>query len=410
MRLVLASNGLSTPGGSETYLLTLGRHLQRLGHEVYVMSGPEDDAAALVEHHALLRVRRPEDLPAPPDRLVVQDAIVSGEAASAWPEVPQLFVVHSGMHDLQLTSAVPSTVAGYVVLNDYTKQLVEALPGGRPVFRLTQPVDVAHFTPAAPPRPEPEVLLVFGNNQARWRFEGLEEACRRRGIEVRRVGAVGGQVVLDPLEEIQAADIVVGIGRCIIEAMACGRTAFVYDRWGSDGWLTKQSYATIEGGGFAGRAGTDEPGRAQFEDVLDGYDPVHGTEGYDLAVRHHNARVHAAQIVEVLEGLGPVDPAEPALAFTLARVWREAWRWEGRALRLDLQVRTQAEQLTGQVRELEAELSSARHAVQDREAQIAALHEETTRLRADLEGIHRSRSYALARRLSRLARSVRRGE
>lgn len=410
MRLVLASNRLSTPGGSETYLLTLGRHLQRLGHEVYVMSGPEDDAAALVEHHALPLVRRAEDLPGSPDRLVVQDAIVSGEAASAWPDVPQLFVVHSGLHDLQLTSAVAETVAAYVVLNDFTKQLVEALPGGRPVFRLTQPVDVAHFTPADPPHAEPQRLLVFGNNQARWRFDGLEDACRRRGIEVRRVGAVGGKMVLDPVEEIQGSDIVVGVGRCIVEAMACGRTAFVYDRWGSDGWLTSRSYAAIESGGFAGRAGTDEPGRSQFEDVLDGYDPVHGTEGYDLAVRHHNARVHAARIVEVLRTLGPVEPAQPALAFTLARIWREAWRWEGRALALDLQVRTQAQADAARIQELEAELSSARLTEQSLQTQLARVGEEAERLRAELDGVHRSRSFALARRLSTLGRTFGKGE
>ncbi|MFP5257269.1 MAG: glycosyltransferase [Acidimicrobiia bacterium] len=410
MRLVLASNRLSTPGGSETYLLTLARHLQRLGHEVYVMSGPENGAADLVEHHALVRVRRAEDLPAPPDRLIVQDAIVSGEAASTWPDVPQLFVVHSGTHDLQLTSAVPGAVAGYLVLNDYTRKLAEALPGGRPVHRLTQPVDVAHFTPAAPPRPRPERLLVFGNNLARWRFEGLEATCRRRGIEVRRVGAVGGQMVLDPLEEIQAADIVVGVGRCIVEAMACGRAAFVYDRWGSDGWLTRESYAAIEAAGFAGRAGTDEPGRSQFEDVLDGYDPVHGTEGYDLAVRHHNARVHSAQVLEVLETLGPVEPVDPDLAFTLARVWREAWRWEGRALALDVQVRSQAEADAGRVQALEAELASARREVQDLEAQVAQLRDDAARLRQDLDGVHRSRSFALARRITALGRAFGRGE
>lgn len=414
MRLILASNGLSVPGGSETYLVTLGRHLQRFGHEVHAMAGPGNDTR-LPEQVGLPVVGPADDLPGKPDRIIVQDAIVAGEAAARWPDVPQLFVVHSGIHDLQLTSAVPSTVAAYVVLNDRTKAFAEALPGERPVHRLTQPVDVGHFTPASPPADSPRHLLVFGNNRASWRFAGLEAECAVRGIEVRRLGAASGNVTDDPAPEIRAADIVVGYGRCILEAMACGRTALVFDRFGCDGWVSADSYPALESAGFNGRSGEDVPGRADFGPLLDDYDPASGAVGYDLAVRNHDARVHTKDVVEILRALGPVEPADPELSFTLARVWREAWRWETRALDLHLTVDELEARLRGahdHSRELQQELDIARGAAS---AALTAARqdldeaaERAEHLRLQVEGIVGSRSYKLARFIARARHGFRR--
>src|SRR5690606_27947852 len=148
-----------------------------------------------------------------------------------------------------------------------------------------------HFTPGPPPKDPPKVLLVFGNNRATWRFEGLQRACEERGIEVRRLGAAAGNMTNDPAPQLRDADIVDGYGRCILEDMACGRAALVFDRFGSDGWLTPESYPAMESAGFNGRADLDTPGRLAFDDLLDAYDPVFGTAGHDLAIRHHDARM-----------------------------------------------------------------------------------------------------------------------
>ena len=42
-------------------------------------------------------------------------------------------------------------------------------------------------------------------------------------------------------EEMCEADIIVGYGRTILEAMACGRPAYVHEHSGSDGWVTADS-------------------------------------------------------------------------------------------------------------------------------------------------------------------------
>jgi acetyltransferase-like isoleucine patch superfamily enzyme len=48
MEIVLATNGLIGIGGSETYLLTVAEHLQRLGHEVTVHATEGGAMSALI--------------------------------------------------------------------------------------------------------------------------------------------------------------------------------------------------------------------------------------------------------------------------------------------------------------------------------------------------------------------------
>ncbi|MFL6205005.1 MAG: hypothetical protein ACJ739_06610 [Acidimicrobiales bacterium] len=396
MRVLLASNSLVTLGGSETYLLTLGRHLQRYGHEVVVMEGP-GNRGALAADAGLVWIDHPTRLDEAPDRILVQDAIVSGEAAAAWPSVPQLLVSHSTMHDHQLPGALPSTVGLIVVLNDLTAERARALAERRPVVRLTQPIDVGHFSPGPPPRPDPEVVLVFGNNQVLGR-ERLQEVCAQRGVELRYMGAVAGERRADPLVELREADIVIGYGRCILEAMACGRTAFVSDRFGTEGWVTADTYERLESSGFNGTAGLDEPGFDDWERMLDTYDPRLGAVGHDLVFRHHHPRDHGRRMIELLEGLGPPVPADPALSRSLARVWREQWRWESSAVtwaaERDRAQRARLE-LEEEVHRLRGELAAARGEVELARAEVAEMS-------ADKLAFEASGSYRWAQRIARL--------
>ena len=67
---------------------------------------------------------------------------------------------------------------------------------------------------------------------------------------------VGSHTTPDPAPEddIAAADIVVGKGRAVLDAMSCGRPAYVYDVYGADGWVTAETYDAIEADAIAGQA------------------------------------------------------------------------------------------------------------------------------------------------------------
>jgi hypothetical protein len=72
------------------------------------------------------------------------------------------------------------------------------------------------------------------------RVDQLQEAWSQPGLEWVRLGHP--EPTTEVAEVMAEADIVVGYGRTILEAMACGRPAYVHDHSGSDGWVTAETY------------------------------------------------------------------------------------------------------------------------------------------------------------------------
>jgi hypothetical protein len=167
------------------------------------------------------------------------------------------------------------------------------------------------------------------------RRDRLRSAWKRSGIECVHVGAPDN-IQLDPRPEMSKADIVVGKARAVLEAMSCGRAVYVYDQFGSDGWVTADSYPAFEADHFAGQATPAPREPAELIADLAAYDPQMGVTNAELVRTHHGARHHAMELVAILRGghEHKSDGTEPlaelarlarASSRAEARVW-EAWR------------------------------------------------------------------------------------
>jgi hypothetical protein len=114
--------------------------------------------------------------------------------------------------------------------------------------------------------------------------------------------------VLEAERILNDADIVVGKARVIVEAMVCGRAAYVFDKFGSDGWVTTDSYARLEADNFSGQTGTPPVGVARFCSDLELYRPDMDAANRELAVVNHSANRHAIELVELFERLAILTP------------------------------------------------------------------------------------------------------
>jgi len=308
MKIVLSTYSLDQPGGSETYVVTLAEHLARLGHEVTVYARLIGPMAKVARDRAVRATAVSEELPDDADAVIAGvDRGLALELVGRYPAAARVFVVHSSQ-DIHLPPPVPGAVAATVALNDLHLARASACAHAGEVVRLRQPIDLRRFSPRAEPNERPEHVLLLGNYHSgpSERASELRDAWADAELQWTEVG--GEKRSFDVTAAIARADIVVGFGRSILEAMACGRPGYVHDQAGSEGWVTTSTYEEMEAGGFAIAGRRLPPDRRGLRNDLDAYRAQWGQEGRDLIRTHHDARDHAAAIVALIERIGPGRP------------------------------------------------------------------------------------------------------
>jgi hypothetical protein len=369
MNLVLATNHLGL-GGSESYLLTVAEQLDRLGHEA-VIYAPESGQGASVARERGLVVVGEGELPAECDAALVQDGGVSMQLAERFPRSPQLFVAHSESFDLQAPPQLEGLLGAVVALNDRVERRIRSFATEVEVVRLRQPIDTERFVPGPPLPRVARCALLLSNAPNRDRLEMLDSACRSAGLRLEHLGGRNGQST-DPRRALAEADVVIGYGRSILESMACGRAAYVYDWNGGDGWVTLETYPEIEADGIGGRSGRSVLDGERLGEELRRYDPTMGPVNHDLVMAHHRANAHAQQLVEILRGMARPPARPPAPLQEMARLVRLEWR-----------ARSDVHALTHEVAELRAALAGRDEEIElAREAAAAEAGKAGERIRA----------------------------
>jgi hypothetical protein len=334
MRIVIGAQALANPGGTETYVATVARELERLGHDVIVTGDELGPMAESIEAAGTRVARAPRDLPADCDAVLAQDATMTALLASRYPDARLVFVAHADRSDHQMPVLIPDVVDAVVACSDRFAARMRALAIDVPIVRLRQPIDTIRFarTRALPPRPRR--ALVLSNYLDGERFDALSNALEANGVECDQIG-VPGRVELDPRPAMEAADIVVAKTRAALEAMFCGRAVYVYDQFGGDGWVTPETYPALEADNFAGQATPSSLTADELTADLARYHPDMGRINNELARKHHSAHHHATELVSVLRGPHPGSVDGTNLLAELSRLTRTSWRAEHRRAALE---------------------------------------------------------------------------
>lgn len=429
MRIVLGTHSFSAFAGTETYTHTLALELQRLGHETIVYAPSLGPIADRAREQGVPVVDRLDALPASCDAVISQDTSTAFTLAGRLPDAVRLQVVHSDHHALQSPAQLDGVCDAVVVLNDRVRRHVESLAHHPPIVRLGQPIDLRRFRGQREGQERrTHRALLLGNYLHGPIAEAVTGACRDAGFEPVQAG-VHAAPTAAPEQLIADADLVIGLGRCVIEAMACHRAAYVFGVVGGDGWVTADSYPAMEADGFGGTATPDHIDRERLTADLRGWSAQMGHVNRQLAKRGHDIHVHAQQLVaELRDRMTAEGRSAPAVtaADELARLVRLEWQTWGRfeaslaesaALRRALADATDAGAAAHAEVERVHQHLAALAAAHERER--AALHEaiaeaqaegraEAQAARRELEAFRATRRYRSALRLAAPVDAVRR--
>jgi hypothetical protein len=377
VQILISHHALDAWGGTETYMLTIGAELQRLGHAVvlYAATGT-GQPAEIARERGLSVATKQEDLPPSCDALIAQDAGTAMSLAARFPDAIRLYVAHSNYHPLQVPPQINGVCDAIVVMSDRVQAFVEALAWHSKIVRLRQPVDLKRFG-VFPPRTDDgrRRALLLGNYLRGQSADVVAAACKAAGLELLLRGH-HTQPTNAPEREIAAVDVVIGFGRCVVEALAGRRAAYVYGLDGGDGWVTPDSYDALEADGFGGHGLelTVTPDRLAAE--LAAWDPRMGEINRRLAAQHHDATRHATELVALIKSLGGPCGATLTSADELARLVRVEWESWGRYIWAIEELRKERDNIARQRTantELEARAAELSATVTSHEQEIAAL-------------------------------------
>lgn len=344
MEILLSTHQLSWVGGADTYLVTVAEQLQRLGHEVTVYALETGDMTGVARERGLRVVSSEDDLPDDVDVIFAQESVTSFLLAERYPRTPQAYSVHSDESDLWVPPQLAGAVAALVVLHERVARRARALAVRPEIVRLSQPVDTQRFAPRGPLRAARPRVLLLGNYVSGPRLELVHDACRALDYECTQIGFWGRNFTTEPESAIGGADIVVGKARAIVEAMACGRAAYVYDHNGGDGWVTPDRYERLEADNFGGQAEGIPITRERLVADLAAYRPEMGPANRDLAIAHHSAAKHSQELVSLFRRLAPRREPLDAPLRELARLVRLQWQLESRLHTLSYEAQTSREE------------------------------------------------------------------
>lgn len=362
MRIVIAHTNFDAIGGTETYMLTVAKNLQSLGHDVTIYGAEKIGAAAGEARTAGLPVAGSlSQLPAECEATLANDASTSFELAAKYPDAARVMVVHSSFFQLQWPPQLDGICDRVVVLSDRVRKHVESLGAHPPITRLAQPVDTLRFGPQGDDPKVARRALVLGNYLAGASAMHLRDACAVAGIEAVFAG-LRSEFTAEPERAIAESDLVIGLGRCIVEAMAGRRAAYVFGIAGGDGWVTEEGYALLEADGFGGGATPEAISFDRLSRDLAEWSPKMGIANRQIALAKHDAVDHARALVEIFNSISPRESVIGSdQAAENARLIRAEWRmWINWMQSLE-----ENRELSRQNRALRADLEGEREAYQE---------------------------------------------
>ena len=312
MRFVLATQPWPVFGGSETYMLTVAQTLNRLGHEVDLYAPAGGEVWERARERGIRVITGPDRLPPDPRAVITGDAETCADMARCYPDAVRLYVAHAAAWGPQLPPQVVGALHAVVCMNDSTERLARSLATSTEVVRLRQPVDLDRFKERGEPPAELRRVLLLGSrwNPAGGEYRIVAEACRRLGVYLTHFGT-SDRTTARPEIEISDADAVLGTGRCVLEAMACQRAAYVLGPVGA-GWVTRDNYEAVEALAFTRVDTAAELELERLCDDLRAYRPDMAHANRSLAVTNHSARRHVAALVDLIERLDPSPVSDPA--------------------------------------------------------------------------------------------------
>jgi GT2 family glycosyltransferase/glycosyltransferase involved in cell wall biosynthesis len=289
--------------GSSTYTLTLATELKNRGHSVTVFSPFPEVIADEMRKRKISVFKNLRDIASRQFSIIIaQHNILAAMVRTVLPEVPMIFICHGKILPqayLEQPLPIDIDVRKYIAVSDRIRDhlIVNHQIPPHCVETVANFVDTQKFLPRSEIRQVPGVVLLLSNRCTRQMDKTVKRACRKLNLRLMVIG--GNRQVSNVQDYINKADIVISLGRGILEAMACGRAAIVYGYLGGDGMITQDNIDLLKKGNFCGRVFRKNYNVKDLTREIRKYHPSMGEINRAIVLREFSVSMAADKITDI---------------------------------------------------------------------------------------------------------------
>ena len=295
MKILITNHWLKKLGGSETFTYTLAGELVDRGHDVQLFTNvPGLISTRISNDFNIPLIRDP--------RTRKYDLVLANHNSCVKEIYPTKTCIIQTCHGTTPQLEQPSSLADmWVAISEEIRDHLAEIGFESDVIR--NGIDCERFKPKQKLNDKPKLVLSLSHSQEL--NDVLKPLFESRGI---RFGALNKfkNPVWNVEEYINAADMVISLGRGAYESMACGRPVLVLDHRPyqdmlGDGLITEKNIGRLLYTNCSGRAFKNKDIKQMVDFALSNYKPSLGDWCRDFALENLNIKHQVQKYINLYE-------------------------------------------------------------------------------------------------------------
>ena len=328
LRILLGNRTFSLLAGSETWTYTLALQLKKLGHEVHGFSPDLGKVALDLEKEGIPCFNNLSTSGVKPFSFVLEkeydhdyDVIISNHwhiveyLRSQYPKTPIISTIHGIIHKVNDGTGNEVQAPEHPSMNGGVSQFVAVSEEVKDKllhdynidsFIVRNFFDLKQFKTKKKISQTPKQIMLnssylLSDDPA---VAVIKEVVKHYGAKLAAVGQ-NFTMSTDIQKVVESSDIVVGLGRSVLEGVAMGRLGIVHGHWGTGGVIHEGNVEELRSCNFSGRnsGGVMMTAEEMIAEIDKHYNEKTAEWGKDYVAKEHNVVLAADLYVQTAREL-----------------------------------------------------------------------------------------------------------
>jgi hypothetical protein len=288
--------------GSATYTLTVCNELKKRNYSVIVYAPIISDLYSKFKDNNINVVNNLEEIKDINfDIILSQHNVTSVLLRSYFQGVPMIYISHGVIPILEQPSNIDLNISNFIAISEEVKNnLINnySIQDSK-VFIIRNAVNTKKFNCDREINKDLKNILFLTHHKKLHILKNIIKACEQKKLNLEIVGIKKREI--DVKQYINNADLVISIGRGVLEAMSCKRAVLVYDYHGGDNLIIEENIKKTKKVNFSGRYNSFNYNVEDLKKIFSFYKKEMGEKNRQIIKKEFDIKLIVNQLEEIIE-------------------------------------------------------------------------------------------------------------